>query len=94
MLETPIVTETVDPERIEMFINGIGQLTPTEKAIYEAYIARVTTKEIMANMNIKESTLKYHSRNIYGKLGVSTRKELLELHKHIKSVKERIDSQN
>ena len=93
MLETPIVAEAFDPESIEVFIKGIGQLTPTEKAIYEAYIARVTTKEIMANMNIKESTLKYHNRNIYGKLGVSTRKELLELHKHIKSVKERIDSQ-
>ena len=40
----------------------------------------------MANMDIKESTLKYHSRNLYGKLGVSSRKELLEIHKHIKSV--------
>jgi DNA-binding CsgD family transcriptional regulator len=50
-----------------------------------------TTKEIMVNMNIKESTLKYHNRNLYGKLGVSTRKELLELHKHIKSVKAKLE---
>ena len=37
-------------------------------------------------MDIKESTLKYHNRNLYGKLGVSSRKELLEIHKHIRSV--------
>jgi DNA-binding CsgD family transcriptional regulator len=66
---------------------GIQSLTPTEKAIFEAYIARLTTKEIMKNLNIKESTLKYHNRNIYGKLGVSSRKELLEIHKYIKSIK-------
>ena len=50
-----------------------------------------TTKEIMASMNIKESTVKYHSRNLYSKLGVSSRKELLELHKHIKSVKAKLE---
>lgn len=91
MLTQPIATEGFSPERIEIFIKGIDMLTPTERAVYDAYIARVTTKEIMANLNIKESTLKYHNRNIYGKLGVSTRKELLELHKHINSVKAKLD---
>ena len=88
MLEKPIESETISPERIELFVMGLKTLTPTEKSIYEAYIARVTTKEIMANMNIKESTLKYHNRNLYSKLGVANRKELLESHKHIKYVKD------
>ena len=70
---------------------GLKTLTPSERDIYDAYIARVTTKEIMANMNIKESTLKYHNRNLYGKLGVSSRKELLEIHKHIKSMKTKLE---
>lgn len=87
MLEKPINEESIDPARIEAFMDGLKTLTPTERAIYDAYIARATSKEIMASMNIKESTLKYHNRNLYGKLGVSTRKELLELHKQIKSVK-------
>ena len=87
MLEKPIDNETIPPERIEAFMMGLKTLTPTEREIYDAHIARVTTKEIMANINIKESTLKYHNRNLYGKLGVSSRKELLEIHKHIKSVK-------
>ena len=87
MLNNPLITEMVDVERIETFLSGLETLTPTENAIYEAHIARVTSKEIMANMNIKESTLKYHNRNLYSKLGVSSRKELLEIHKHIKSGK-------
>lgn len=91
MLETPVENELIAPERIEFFMMGLKTLTPSEKAIYDAYIARVTTKEIMVSMNIKESTVKYHSRNLYSKLGVSTRKELLELHKHIKSVKAKLD---
>ena len=91
MLEKPVENEAVSPECIEVFMMGLKTLTPTEREIYAAYIARVTTKEIMANMNIKESTLKYHNRNLYGKLGVSTRKELLELHKHIKSVKAKLE---
>ncbi|MBR3968723.1 MAG: hypothetical protein IKJ93_03955 [Clostridia bacterium] len=86
MLEKPVEYEIISPDRIEVFMMGLKTLTPTEREIYDAYIARVTTKEIMANMNIKESTLKYHNRNLYGKLGVSSRKELIEIHKHIKSV--------
>jgi DNA-binding CsgD family transcriptional regulator len=91
MLETPVEVEAISPESIEFFMTGLQTLTPSEKQLYDAYIARVTTKEIMASMNIKESTVKYHSRNLYGKLGVSTRKELLELHKHIKSVKAKLE---
>lgn len=91
MLEKPLEAEAIAPERIEVFMTGLGQLTPTERQVYDAYIARVTTKEIMANLNIKESTLKYHNRNLYGKLGVSSRKELLEVHKHIKAVKAKLE---
>ncbi len=94
MLENPIETEAITPERIEAFMIGLEEMTPTEKTIYEAYIARATTKEIMANLNIKENTLKYHNRNIYSKLGVSSRKELLEIHKHLKSVKAKLGEIN
>ncbi len=86
MLETPLQEETTDPACLEAFINGLQKLTPTEHAIYDAYIARATTKEVMASMNITENTLKYHNRNIYSKLGVSSRKELVERYKQIRSV--------
>lgn len=54
-------------------------LTATEKEIYNHYVERRTPSQIMELLNIKESTLKYHNRNIYTKLGVSTRKELLDI---------------
>ena len=88
--EIPVTDMEIAPERIALFMEGLETLTPSEKNLYDAYIARMTTKEIMASMNIKESTVKYHSRNLYSKLGVSTRKELLEFHKHISSMKERL----
>jgi DNA-binding CsgD family transcriptional regulator len=31
----------------------------------------------MEQLNIKENTLKFHNKNIYGKLGVSSRKQLI-----------------
>ncbi len=94
MLEKPLENSTVAPEAIETFITGLTRLTPAEKSIFDAYVARVTTKEIMESLNIKESTLKYHNRNIYGKLGVTSRKQLLEIHKHLKSVKNRLEFQH
>lgn len=60
--------------------SNIKGLTPTEKAIFDAYLQHMTTKEIMALLNIKENTLKYHNKNLYQKLGVSSRKELQEVY--------------
>lgn len=91
MLEKPLGTDAIEPARIENFMLGLNKLTPAERSVYEAHIARVTSKEIMANLNIKENTLKYHNRNLYGKLGVSSKKELLEIHKYIQSAKIRLE---
>ena len=64
-------------EQCAYFAAHRASLTPTERAIYQYYIAGKTTKEIMAELNIKENTLKYHNKNIYSKLGVSSRKQLV-----------------
>ena len=85
MLEKPLESESFSAEQIEMFVTGVATLTPTETAIYDALLARATSKEIMAMMNIKETTLKYHNRNIYSKLGVANRKQLLEINKYIRT---------
>ena len=66
-------------ENHEDFIKGVSELTNTEHIIYDLYLQGKTTKEIMAELNIKENTLKYHNKNIYGKLGVSSRKQLKEI---------------
>jgi len=47
--------------------------------IFDLYVEGDGTKDVLSKMNIKENTLKYHNKNIYGKLGVSSRKQLLEI---------------
>lgn len=98
-LPTPSDTFTendsdADLMHINAFLTGLGNLTPTENTIYNAHISRMTTKEILAYMNIKENTLKYHNRNIYGKLGVSSKKELLEVYKQLTVIKEAIKNKS
>lgn len=67
----------VDPENYRYFLDSINTLTETEKIVFNHYLDGRTSKEIMEIMCIKESTLKYHNGNIYQKLGVTNRKELL-----------------
>ena len=52
----------------------------------------MSTKEVLSEKNIAESTLKYHNRNLYGKLGVSSRKELLAYAKELNSDLEKADN--
>lgn len=66
---------------MEAFTRGLDTLTPTERTIYDAHLSSTPTKEIMSELNIKENTLKFHNKNIYSKLGVSSRKQLLEIYK-------------
>ena len=70
-------------ERLRTFAEGLPSLTQTERTIFDAYIARMTTKEIMAELSIRENTLKFHNKNLYHKLGVSSRNELLEVYKQL-----------
>lgn len=65
-------------EKLQYFAAQRSCLTPTEHAIYNLYTEGKTTKEVLAELNIKENTLKFHNKNIYGKLGVSSRKQLVE----------------
>ena len=67
----------IDPDHYRVFINNLNTLTATERIVFNHYLDGKSAKEIMALMDIKETTLKYHNRNIYDKLSVSSRKELL-----------------
>jgi len=82
-LETESSIEN-NTEQIEIFLKGVNTLTPTEHTIYNFYVDGKTTSEILTALNIKENTLKFHNKNIYGKLGVSSRKQLLEIYKKLK----------
>ncbi len=83
--EEPAKISNISVDAMECFARGIVTLTPTERAIYEAYLNGTPTKEIMSELNIKENTLKFHNKNLYGKLGVSSRKQLLDVYRAIKA---------
>jgi len=64
-------------EDYEFFLCNLSTLSPAEYKIYELYLSGKTAKEIVDILGIKENTLKYHNKNIYSKLGISSRKQLL-----------------
>ena len=67
----------VDPAEFQRFLDCLNTLTPKETEIFNLYLQGKTTKEIQQLAHINENTLKYHNRNLYGKLGVKSRKQLL-----------------
>ncbi len=77
------VSSTVNAEieaskdEYQIFCNGITLLTATERKIFDLYVSGKNTQETMEAMGIKENTLKFHNKNIYQKLGVSSKKQLL-----------------
>lgn len=73
-------------EKCSFLEKNIPTLTPTEKTIYDFYIKGKSTKEIMKELNITENTLKFHNKNIYSKLGVTSRKQILEYVKALETL--------
>lgn len=76
--ETPALP--VDAEQLSLFQEGLSSLTKKEKAIFDCYVEGLTTRQVMEKLSITENTLKFHNKNLYGKLAVSGRKELLSLY--------------
>lgn len=72
-------------ERAELFLTGLERLTPKEQQLYDCYITGMSTAEIMKQLCIKENTLKFHSKNLYSKLGVRSRKQLVQMQKQCSS---------
>ncbi len=70
-------TQEVDPDDFRFFLEGIHKLTPAEATIFDLYLDGKSAKEIIAMLGITENTLKFHNKNIYNKLGVASRKQLL-----------------
>ena len=76
---------TVSDEAMRTFNQGLETLTPTERAVFDAYTSGLSSKEILSTLNITMNTLKFHNKNLYGKLGVSSRKQLLAIYRTTKT---------
>ena len=73
-----------EQEKLDIFLAGREQLTRKEQELFDCYVAGLTTDVIMEQLNIKENTLKFHSKNLYSKLGIKSRKQLVDLHNRTK----------
>ena len=60
----------------ERFMQRMNALTAAERAVFNLYIAGKSAQEITEELFITANTVKFHNKNIYKKLGVSSLKEL------------------
>ncbi len=67
----------IDPDDYAHFLDGVKTLTVTERKVFDLYLAGMTVKEIAQTSGIAESTVYYHNKNIYSKLGINSLKQLL-----------------
>ena len=64
--------ETVAPR-----MNPSMALTPKERRVLELLARNLSNKEIAMAMQIGEETIKWHLKNVFGKLGASSRKQVV-----------------
>ncbi|BEU88223.1 hypothetical protein TAMA11512_16870 [Selenomonas sp. TAMA-11512] len=67
----------IDEKLYRFFLDNLSDLTPKERAVFDAYADGLSSKEVMDALGITENTIKFHNKNIYSKLGVKSKKELL-----------------
>lgn len=82
----------VDPYDYEQFRKGVKTLTQMEQKIFGLYLSGKKVKEIVEILGIKESTVRFHNRNIYSKLSVGSLKQLLLFASVMKSEEGESDS--
>lgn len=70
-------TTGIDLENYRQFLDRLETLTPAERRVFDLYLLDKKAQEIADELNLSLSTVKYHNGNIYGKLEVGSRKELL-----------------
>ncbi len=79
----------VDKDDFELFLSSLETLTTKDRSIFNLYLEGNKAKEILELAGINQNTLKYHNKNIYSKLGVTSRKQLLEFAALMKYAKEK-----
>ncbi|MBU5451205.1 response regulator transcription factor [Acetivibrio sp. MSJd-27] len=63
---------------VNHFMQNLITLTPREKDVFNLYLEGYSGKEIVEKLGFTNNALKFHNKNIYSKLGVTSRKELMQ----------------
>jgi DNA-binding NarL/FixJ family response regulator len=59
--------------------SGVGSLTKREREISELIADRMTNKQIASQLFLSEKTIESHIRNVFNKLGASSRVEVARI---------------
>ena len=63
------IAASIDPD--------VEELSPAERRVAEAVVAGMTNREVAANLYVSEKTVEFHLHNVYRKLGVRSRTQLV-----------------
>ena len=62
---------------VQSFTENLKTLTPAERSVFDLYLQECTAREIAEKLCLSINTIKTHTKHIYDKMNVSSRKELL-----------------
>lgn len=84
----------IDPESYHYFLERLETLTQAERRVFNLYVQEKKAPEIAELLNLSINTVKYHNGNIYSKLGVGSRKELLTYIRYMRSQQRRKEKEH
>lgn len=84
-----LLSSEISPESYQVFLERLETLTPAERRVFDLYVQDKKAQEIAETLNLSISTVKYHNGNIYGKLEVGSRKELLTYIRYMRRQKKK-----
>ena len=79
MADMPLYAEAFKQIEQADKVNGLG-LTPREKEIFTLLMTEASFKEIASTLHLSGSTVNFHTKNLYRKLNIQGRTELLVLY--------------
>lgn len=79
------VPQDIDPESYHYFLDRLETLTKAERRVFDLYVQDKKAQEIAELLNLSINTVKFHNGNIYSKLEVGSRKELLAYIRYMRS---------
>lgn len=77
-----IYANEISRAQYDEFVSRLRTLTEKERDVYELYLEGKKAQDIAAVLGITINTVKFHNKNIYDKLGINSRKELLRYAKY------------
>ncbi len=64
-------------DTLNNFLERTRELSPAERRVFKLYVEGLTAREIAAKLYLSINTIKTHSKNIYMKLEVNSREEIM-----------------